>query len=323
MKVVILDGYTINPGDLSWKQIEEIEGVDELTVYDYTVPTDREESIKRIGDADILLSSKSIIDGEIFSRCPNLKLMSVLATGYNVVDIKAARENNVTVANVPAYSTDTVAQHTIALLLEICNHVGHHAKTVTDGRWTKNRDFCYWDFPVMELAGKTMGIIGFGNIGQKTADLAAAFGMKVIVYNSHRVGEKNKFGEYVSLDKFLAEADVISLHCPMNNETKEIICQENIAKMKRGVIILNTSRGQLINEKDLAAALETGKVGAAGVDVVSVEPIKEENPLLKAKNIFITPHIAWASKEARQRLIDITVENIKAFIAGKPINVVS
>lgn len=320
MKAVILDGYTINPGDLSWQKLAEMV---ELEAHDYTPPTDRSETIKRIGDADILLTSKSIIDEEVFANCPNLKILSVLATGYNVVDIEAARKHNVIVSNVPAYSTDTVAQHTIALLLEICNNAGHHAKTVMDGRWSKSRDFCYWDFPVMELAGKTMGIAGFGNIGQKVADIAAALGMKVIVYNSHRVGEKNKLGEYVSLDKFLSESDVISLHCPMTNETKEFICKENIAKMKDGVIILNTSRGQLINDEDLKEALESGKVGAAGLDVVSVEPMKEDNPLLKAKNIFITPHIAWASKEARQRLIDVTAANIKAFIEEKPINVVS
>lgn len=320
MKAVILDGYTINPGDLSWQKLVEMV---ELEAHDYTPPTDRSETIKRIGDADILLTSKSIIDEEVFANCPNLKILSVLATGYNVVDIEAARKHNVIVSNVPAYSTDTVAQHTIALLLEICNNAGHHAKTVKEGRWAKSRDFCYWDFPVMELAGKTMGIAGFGNIGQKVADIAAALGMKVIVYNSHRVGEKNKLGEYVSLDKFLSESDVISLHCPMTNETKEFICKENIAKMKDGVIILNTSRGQLINDEDLKEALESGKVGAAGLDVVSVEPMKEDNPLLKAKNIFITPHIAWASKEARQRLIDVTAANIKAFIEEKPINVVS
>ena len=320
MKAVILDGYTINPGDLSWQKLAEMV---ELEAHDYTPPTDRSETIKRIGDAEILLTSKSIIDEEVFANCPNLKFLSVLATGYNVVDIEAARKHNVTVSNVPAYSTDTVAQHTIALLLEICNNVGHHAKTVMDGRWSKSRDFCYWDFPVMELAGKTMGIVGFGNIGQKVADIAAALGMKVMVYNSHRVGEKNKFGEYVSLDKFLSESDIISLHCPMTSETKEFVREENIAKMKDGVIILNTSRGQLIKDEDLKEALESGKVGAAGLDVVSVEPMKEDNPLLKAKNIFITPHIAWASKEARQRLIDVTVGNIKAFIDKKPINVVS
>lgn len=320
MKAVILDGYTINPGDLSWQKLAEMV---ELEAHDYTPPTDRSETIKRIGDAEILLTSKSIIDEEVFANCPNLKFLSVLATGYNVVDIEAARKHNITVSNVPAYSTDTVAQHTIALLLEICNNVGHHAKTVMDGRWSKSRDFCYWDFPVMELAGKTMGIAGFGNIGQKVADIAAALGMKVIVYNSHRVGEKNKLGEYVSLDKFLSESDIISLHCPMTSETKEFVREENIAKMKDGVIILNTSRGQLIKDEDLKEALESGKVGAAGLDVVSVEPMKEDNPLLKAKNIFITPHIAWASKEARQRLIDVTVGNIKAFIDKKPINVVS
>ena len=320
MKAVILDGYTINPGDLSWQKLAEMV---ELEAHDYTPPTDRSETIKRIGDAEILLTSKSIIDEEVFANCPNLKFLSVLATGYNVVDIEAARKHNVTVSNVPAYSTDTVAQHTIALLLEICNNVGHHAKTVMDGRWSKSRDFCYWDFRVMELAGKTMGIVGFGNIGQKVADIAAALGMKVMVYNSHRVGEKNKFGEYASLDKFLSESDIISLHCPMTSETKEFVREENIAKMKDGVIILNTSRGQLIKDEDLKEALESGKVGAAGLDVVSVEPMKEDNPLLKAKNIFITPHIAWASKEARQRLIDVTVGNIKAFIDKKPINVVS
>ena len=320
MKAVILDGYTINPGDLSWQKLAEMV---ELEAHDYTPPTDRSETIKRIGDAEILLTSKSIIDEEVFANCPNLKFLSVLATGYNVVDIEAARKHNVTVSNVPAYSTDTVAQHTIALLLEICNNVGHHAKTVMDGRWSKSRGFCYWDFPVMELAGKTMGIVGFGNIGQKVADIAAALGMKVMVYNSHRVGEKNKFGEYASLDKFLSESDIISLHCPMTSETKEFVREENIAKMKDGVIILNTSRGQLIKDEDLKEALESGKVGAAGLDVVSVEPMKEDNPLLKAKNIFITPHIAWASKEARQRLIDVTVGNIKAFIDKKPINVVS
>ena len=320
MKAVILDGYTINPGDLSWQKLAEMV---ELEAHDYTPPTDRSETIKRIGDAEILLTSKSIIDEEVFANCPNLKFLSVLATGYNVVDIEAARKHNGTVSNVPAYSTDSVAQHTIALLLEICNNVGHHAKTVMDGRWSKSRDFCYWDFPVMELAGKTMGIVGFGNIGQKVADIAAALGMKVMVYNSHRVGEKNKFGEYACLDKFLSESDIISLGCPVASETKEFGREGDSVRMNGGVIILNTSRGQLIKDEDLKKALESGKVGAAGLDVVSVEPMKEDNPLLKAKNIFITPHIAWASKEARQRLIDVTVGNIKAFIDKKPINVVS
>ena len=319
MKIVVLDGYCENPGDLSWDPVAQY---GEITVYDRT-PDEPAEVIRRIGDADILVANKNTISAEVLDGCKNLKYIAVQATGYNVVDVAAARERGIPVSNVPTYGTAAVAQHTIALLLEICNRVGHHDRAVKEGRWENCPDWCFWDYPLMELDGKTMGIIGFGKIGQATGRLAKAFGMKVLAAGSRPTDAGREIAEYVEIDEVLARSDVISLHCPLFPNTKDIICKENIAKMKDGVIILNSSRGGLVVEQDLADALNSGKVRAAAVDVVSSEPIQGNNPLLTAKNCIITPHIAWAPREARQRIMNTTAENIAAFIAGTPINVVN
>lgn len=319
MKIVVLDGCCENPGDLSWAPVEQY---GELTVYDRT-PEDPEEIIRRIGDADILLGNKVAITADIMDRCKNLKYISVLATGYNVVDVAAAKERGIPVSNIPAYGTAAVAQHTIGLLLEICNHIGHHDRAVKAGRWQQSGDWCFWDYPLIELDGKTMGIIGFGKIGQAVGRRAKAMGMNVLAAGSRPTDEGRSIAEYVDMDTLLAESDVISLHCPLFPHTKDIICKENIAKMKDGVIILNSSRGGLVVEQDLANALSSGKVYAAAVDVVSTEPIEDSNPLLTAPNCIITPHIAWAPKEARQRIMDMTAENIASYLAGNPRNVVN
>ncbi len=320
MKIVVLDGYTENPGDLSWEGLEKF---GELKVYDRSSLTDPKEAIARIGDAQAVFTNKTPITAEVFNACPSIKFVGVLATGYNVVDVNAAREKGVPVCNIPAYGTAAVGQFAIALLLEICHHIGHHDKAVHEGKWENNADWCFWDFPLIELAGKTLGVIGFGRIGQTTGAIAKAMDMKVIAYDSVTTDSGRQIAEYVSLDKLLADSDVIALHCPLFPETQGIINKANIAKMKDGVIILNNSRGPLVVEQDLADALNSGKVYAAGLDVVSSEPIKGNNPLLKAKNCFITPHISWASKESRQRLMDLAVSNLAAFVKGSPINVVN
>lgn len=317
MKIVVLDGYTENPGDLSWEPLREL---GELTVYDRTP---HKEIVSRIGDAQIIITNKTPISREIFEACSSIRYVGVLATGYNVVDVIAAKERKIPVCNIPTYGTTAVAQMVMALLLEVCHHVGAHAAAVKNGDWTKNIDWCFWNYPLIELAGKTIGIIGFGRIGQATAKLAAAFGMKVLAYDGHESEEGKKIGEYVSLDELLAKSDVISLHCPLFPETEGLINKNTISKMKDGVIIINTSRGPLIVEKDLAKALHDGKVGYAACDVVSTEPIREDNPLLGCYNSILTPHIAWAPKESRQRLMDIAVENVKAFINNMPVNVVN
>ena len=317
MKIVVLDGYTENPGDLSWGELEKL---GELTVYDRT-PADK--VVERIGDAEVVFTNKTPITRAVMEACSNLKFISVLATGYNVVDYKAARELGIPVTNIPTYGTAAVGQFAIALLLEICHHVDHHSKAVHEGRWESNPDWCFWDYPLIELAGKTMGIIGLGRIGQTTGRIAKALGMRVIAKENFPTEEGAKIAEYVDLDTLLSEADVIALHCPLFPETEGIINKDTIAKMKDGVIIINNSRGPLVVEQDLADALNSGKVYAAGLDVVSTEPIKGDNPLLTAKNCIITPHISWAPKESRQRIMDAAVENLKAFIAGSPINVVN
>lgn len=320
MKIVVLDGYTENPGDLSWADLEKL---GELTVYDRTSLSNVSEVIQRIGDAEAVYTNKTPMPKEVFESCTKLKFVGVLATGYNVVDVEAARMHDVVVSNIPTYGTSAVAQFAAALLLEICHHVGHHANEVKKGSWSNNQDWCFWDFPLIELAGKTVGIIGFGRIGQAAGQLFKAFGMKVLAYDQFPNDSGREIGEYVSFDEILSQSDVISLHCPLFPSTEGIINRNNISKMKDGVIILNTSRGPLVVEDDLAEALRTGKVLAAGVDVVSTEPIREDNPLLKEKNCLITPHIAWAPKESRQRLMDIAVENLSAFKKGNPINVVN
>ncbi len=309
MKIVILDGYTENPGDLSWEGLEQL---GELTVYEHTKT---EEIISRIGDAELVITNKTPVSAETFAACPQIKYVGVLATGYNVVDVDDARERGIVVTNIPTYGTQAVAQYVFALLLELCHHVGYHSSAVQQGRWTEGRDFCFWDYPLIELAGKTMGIIGYGRIGHATADIARAFGMRVIAYDALCTGD-----ELVSLDELLAQSDVISLHCPLNKENTGLINKEAIAKMKDGVMIINTARGPLINEADLREALLAGKVQGAALDVVSVEPIRKDNVLLGLENCLITPHIAWAPKESRQRLMDVAVKNLESFLAGVPVN---
>ena len=318
MKIVVLDGYTENPGDLSWEGLEKL---GDLTVYDRT-PADK--IIERMKGAEAVYTNKTPISREAISACPELKFIGVLATGYNVVDTAAAKGAGVVVSNIPTYGTDAVAQYVFALLLEMCHHVGEHSDCVKAGDWTNNVDWCFWNHPLIELAGKTLGIIGFGRIGQRTAEIGMAFGMNVLAYDEYQ----NKALEsdrckYVSLDELLANSHVISLHCPLFPSTEGIINKDTIAKMKDGVMLVNTSRGPLIVEADLRDALNSGKVAGAAVDVVSTEPIKMDNPLLSAKNMIITPHIAWAPKESRQRLMDIAVENLQAFVNGKPQNVVN
>lgn len=320
MKIVVLDGYTENPGDLSWGELEKL---GQVTVYDRSSLTDEAEAIERIGDAQIVYTNKTPVTKKVIDACPNIKMISVLATGYNVVDYEYAKEKGIPVTNVPAYGTASVSQFAIALLLEICHHIGHHNKTVHEGRWENCADWCYWDYPLIELAGKTMGIIGFGRIGQSTGRIAGAMGMKVIAFDNMPNDAGREIAEYVDLDTLLSTSDVIALHCPLFPSTQGIINKENIAKMKDGVILLNNSRGPLVVEQDLADALNSGKIAAAGLDVVSTEPIRGDNPLLKAKNCIITPHISWAPKESRQRIMDCAVENAKAFLAGAPVNVVN
>ena len=319
MKLVITDGYCENPGDLSWDVLRQF---GELVIYDRT-EDDEERIIERIGDADVVLINKVPISARVMDACPNLKLIAIFATGYNVVDVEAARERGIPVCNVPAYGTDAVGEFAMALLLEICHRVGHHADAVKEGRWESCPDFCFWDYPLMDLKGKTIGIIGFGRIGRTTGKLAKAFGMNVLATGSRPVPEGEEIAQYVDLDTVLSQSDVIALHCPLLPDTKDVICKENIEKMKDGVIIINNARGGCVVEQDLADALNSGKVAAAGLDVVSTEPISGDNPLLKAKNCIITPHISWASKECRQRILDTTVENLKAFVDGNPINVVN
>ena len=291
-----------------------------MTVYDRT-PEDK--IAERIGDAEIVIMNKAPITGETIAACRNLKYIGVLATGFNVVDTEACKKAGIVVANIPTYGTDAVGQFAVALLLEICHHVAHHSNAVYEGRWGDNPDWCFWDYPLIELMGKTMGIIGFGRIGQATGAIAKALGMKVLAYDEYPNETGHGIGEYVSLDQLFEKADVIALHCPLFPETEGIICRDNIAKMKAGVIIINNSRGPLIVEQDLYDALESGKVFAAGLDVVSSEPIREDNILLKAKNCIITPHISWASRESRSRLMDIAAANLGAFIDGNAVNVVN
>lgn len=320
MKIVVLDGYTENPGDLSWKELEKL---GELTVYERTSLTDPAEAIARIGDAELIFTNKTPITREILNSCPQIRFIGVLATGYNVVDVEAAKEKGIPVCNVPAYGTASVSQYAIALLLELCHHIGHHDKAVKGGRWEHSADWCFWDYPLIELEHKTIGIIGFGRIGQSTGRIAKALGMKVLAYDVFPTESGRTIGEYVSLDELLKESDVIALHCNFTKENEKIICRENIEKMKDGVLLVNNARGQLVNEEDLAEALKSGKVAAAGLDVVSAEPIKGDNPLLYAPNCIITPHISWAPKESRQRIMECSVENAKAFLKGKPVHVVN
>lgn len=320
MKIVVLDGYTLNPGDLTWDALGEL---GELTVYERTSYEDADIIRDRIGDARVVVVNKTPITRVTLDTCSGIRLIAVLATGYNVVDYAYAREKGIPVVNVPTYGTMSVSQFSIALLLEICHHIGHHSASVYEGRWANHIDWCYWDHPLIELDGKTMGIIGFGRIGQAEGRVARALGMKVLAYDIHKNDAGREIGEYVDLDTLFANSDVITLHCNLTPDNTEMINRKSIAKMKDGVILINNARGQLINEEDLANALNSGKVAGAGLDVVSAEPISPDNPLLTAKNCIITPHISWAPKESRQRIMDTTVSNVKAFLDGKPVNVVN
>ncbi len=317
MNIVVLDGYALNPGDLSW---EGLSGFGEVTVYERTSYTNKQEIIDRIGQAEVILTNKTPIDEEILQAVPQLKYIGVLATGYNVVDIAAASKRNIPVTNIPAYGTDAVAQFTFALLLEIVNQVGVHNTSVHQGEWQNNKDFTYWKKPLMELQGKVLGLIGYGAIAQAVAKIAHAFNMKVIYWNHRPKHAQVNWAQQVSLKELYQHADIISLHVPQTAETTKMIAHEAICQMKTGVIILNTARGGLLDEAAVAKALNEGKIYAAGVDVVSQEPMSKDNPLLKAKNCFITPHIAWASVETRERLMQIAVDNLQAFLAGEDKN---
>ncbi len=316
MKIIVLDGYCLNPGDISWGPVEEL---GELTVYART-PQEDDVILQRIGDAEAVYTNKTPLSRRVLTACPGLKFIGVLATGYNIVDVKAAKERGIFVCNVPSYGTEAVAQFAIAMLLEICHHVAHHAQEVQKGRWETNPDFCFWDYPLIELAGKTMGIIGFGRIGQTTGRIAKALGMQVLACDKTMSDTGKTIADYVDLETLYSQSDVIALHCPLLPENEKMINAASIRKMKDGVILLNNSRGGLIDEQALADALNCEKVYAAALDVVSTEPIQSDNPLQNAKNCLITPHISWASRESRQRLLAVAAQNLKAFQQGKEMN---
>lgn len=315
MKIVVLDGYAANPGDLSWNKIASL---GELVIYDRT-PV--EKIAERIEGADAVLTNKAPLTAETINNAKSLKWIGILATGYNIVDVKAAKERGIPVANVPGYSTDSVAQLVFAHLLEVCHHVGEHTRAVYDGEWVRSEDFAFWKYPLTELCGKTFGIVGYGSIGKAVAKIALAFGMKVIAHSRREFEDENV--ECVSFDELLERSDVISLHCPLFEETKGMINSDAIKKMKNTAVLINTARGPLIDEQDVAGALNNNELGYACVDVISTEPMKADNPLLKAKNCMFTPHIGWAPFEARVRLNEIVYENLKSFIDGKPKNVVN
>jgi glycerate dehydrogenase len=314
MKIVVLDGYTLNPGDISWQGLHAL---GELTVYDRT-KTD--ETAQRILGAEAVFTNKTPLHRETIENAETLRYIGVLATGYNVVDVEAARERGIPVCNIPTYGTAAVAQFTIALLLELCHHIGHHSDSVHSGGWSNSKDWCYWDYPLIELAGKTLGIIGFGRIGQSVAAIAKALGMNILAFDAMPNDTGRALADYVPLETLYQKSDVISLHCPLFPETEGLINAASIAKMKDGVMILNASRGPLVVEEDLKNALNSGKVAGAAVDVVATEPIRMDSPLLQAKNCLITPHIAWAPKESRQRLMDIAVNNLAEFLNGNTVN---
>ena len=317
MKIVVLDGFAANPGDLSW---DGLKALGDMTVYERT---SADLTVERAKGAEAIFTNKTLITKEVMEQLPGLRYVGVLATGYNVVDVNYAKEKGIIVTNIPAYSTDSVAQMVFSLLLELCQHAQRHSDAVYAGDWTNSKDFCFWNFPLVELAGKTMGIIGFGGIGQKVAQIAYAFGMKVIAYNPRKKEYAHESFRWGTLEEVFSQADVVSLHCPLFPETKGLVNEKTISLMKKTAFIINTSRGPVIEEKDLAAALNEGRIAGAGVDVLSTEPPKADNPLLSAKNCVITPHIAWASLEARTRLMKIATENLRAFQAGTPVNVVS
>ena len=316
MKIVVLDGYTANPGDLSW---EALDALGTLTVHDRTAEA---EIVPRARGAEIVLTNKTVLSRDVIAALPGLKCICVLATGYNVVDVAAAKEHGVVVCNVPEYSTPNVAQAVFALILELTNRTGHHDRTVHEGRWAACDDFCYWDGDLVELAGLTLGIVGYGRIGAAVARIGAAFGMQILAHRRSGSGTVEG-GEHASLDRVFRESDVVSLHCPLTPDTKDLVNAARLATMKRTAFLINTARGALVNEADLAAALDAGTIAGAGLDVLTVEPPPASNPLLTAKNCVITPHIAWATRNARRRLIEVTAANVQAFLAGQPRNVVA
>lgn len=318
MKIVVLDGYTLNPGDLSW---DELNALGEVVIYDRT---SSEKIVERADGAEIVLTNKTPLGASEISQLNSLKYIGVLATGYNIVDIEAAKNQGVIVSNVPAYGTESVVQMTFSLLLELTLHVQKHSDAVREGKWANSKDFCFWDFPLIELAGKTIGIIGFGSIGQRVADVATAFGMNVIGYSRTQTDQSHRKNfKWASIPDLLVASDVVSIHCPLTAETKGLINRENLQKMKNAAFLINTSRGPIVVDEDLAEALNNGTIAGAGIDVLSVEPPQKDNPLFTAENCIITPHIAWATKEARTRLLSIALENISAYIAGNPTNIVN
>jgi len=318
MKIVVLDGYTLNPGDISWDGLKKI---GDVIIYDRT-PTDK--IVERAADAEIVFTNKTPLGEDVINKLPSLKYIGVLATGYNVVNAEAAKQRGIVVTNVPGYGTASVVQMTFALLLELCQHVQRHSDSVMAGKWTNSLDWCYWDFPLIELSGKTIGIIGFGNIGSKVGDIATAFGMNIIASSRHETDQSNRKNfRWAKSPELLEQSDVVSIHCPLFPETQGLINKQSLKTMKSSAFLLNTSRGPIIVDEDLADALNNETIAGAGIDVLSVEPPPKDNPLFKAKNCIITPHIAWATKEARARLMEIAVKNLESFIAGKPVNVVN
>lgn len=317
MKIVVMDGNGVNPGDMSWTKIEQL---GELTVYPRTAP---DEVLAHVGNAEIVLTNKTVFDAEIISKLTNTRYIGVLATGYNVVDLDAASRHSIVVTNIPAYSTDSVAQMTFAHILNVTNHVDHYARASREGAWSRCHDFCYWDLPLVELAGKTIGIVGLGNIGMRVAHLAKDFGMEVFAYTSKAASELPTGIRKATMDGLFGVSDILSLHCPLTESTRELINSESIAKMRDGAIVVNTGRGPLVNEADVANALHCGKLGAYCADVMCAEPPSADNPLFGEPNAFITPHVAWATKEARERLMGIAENNISSFLSGNPVNVVN
>jgi glycerate dehydrogenase len=318
MKIVVLDGFTLNPGDLFWDGLKKM---GDVIVYDRT-PADK--IVERAAGAEIIYTNKTPLNEDVLKQLPSLKFIGVLATGYNVVDTEAARNNGIIVTNIPGYSTNSVAQLTFAFLLELCHHVQRHSDSVRQGKWSQSVDFCYWDYPLLELVGKTMGIIGFGTIGSKVADIATGFGMNIIGNSRHETDQSHRKNfKWADVSRLLKESDVVSIHCPLSPDTKGLINKESLKLMKSSAFLLNTSRGPIVVDEDMVDALNKGTIAGAGIDVLSIEPPSANNPLFTAKNCLITPHIAWATKEARTRLMDIAVSNLSAFVNGTPINVVN
>lgn len=318
MKIVVLDGYALNPGDLSWEGIKEM---GDVVVHDRTSP---DQIVERSRGADVLFTNKTPVREAVIRQLADLKFIGVLATGYNIIDVKAAREKGVIVSNIPDYGSYSVAQLTLALLLELCHHVQRHSDSVYEGKWATSKDWCYWDYPLVELAGKTMGIIGFGSIGQKVGDMATAFGMKLLGTARRQSDQSHRKNfRWADIGELLEESDVVSIHCPLTPDTEGMINAQSLRRMKKHAFLINTSRGPIIVDQDLADALNDGVISGAGIDVLSVEPPPKDNPLFNAKNCIITPHIAWATREARKRLMDMATNNLRAFVKGSPVNVVS